>query len=326
MDTAPRADATPAARRGDRSPARRVGAGPDAPGCPRPVPDHRPNPSSATPVVRAGRPGVGAAGRRRPGRTGGGAGTDGLPARCRGPSSARYVYLLVDPRTGRPFYVGRGRGDRCFRHVEAARAGPAAGGQDRSGHEVPALDRIREVEADGRRCGSTSCATASPPDEARLVEAGVDDALGLGRQTRLGSQPAAGRRARRRAGQAGQVQARATRSCCCGSGPHGADTAYERARHGWRIGRRWIDTDVAAVAPVGGRGGRRPGGRASTGSTGWEPSPATDAPSRVPAGGPSSGQPDAELGRPLRRAERRRLPGRRARRTRSPTSGAGRTG
>src|ERR1700676_2058142 len=24
-----------------------------------------------------------------------------------------YVYLLVDPRSGRPFYVGRGRGDRC---------------------------------------------------------------------------------------------------------------------------------------------------------------------------------------------------------------------
>src|ERR1700683_3961678 len=28
-----------------------------------------------------------------------------------------YVYLLVDPRTGRAFYVGRGRNDRCFRHL-----------------------------------------------------------------------------------------------------------------------------------------------------------------------------------------------------------------
>jgi hypothetical protein len=33
-----------------------------------------------------------------------------------------YVYLLVDPRTGRAFFAGRGRNDRCFRHVQAARA------------------------------------------------------------------------------------------------------------------------------------------------------------------------------------------------------------
>lgn len=32
-----------------------------------------------------------------------------------------YVYLLVDPRTGRAFFAGRGRNDRCFRHVQAAR-------------------------------------------------------------------------------------------------------------------------------------------------------------------------------------------------------------
>ena len=70
-----------------------------------------------------------------------------------------YVYLLVDPRTGRPFFVGRGRGDRCFRHV---RGGPGAGAGDRirPGARYPVLERIREVESGGGRCGSTSSATA----------------------------------------------------------------------------------------------------------------------------------------------------------------------
>ena len=44
-----------------------------------------------------------------------------------------YVYLLVDPTTGRPFYAGRGRKDRCFRHAAAARETPAAAALTRSG-------------------------------------------------------------------------------------------------------------------------------------------------------------------------------------------------
>ncbi|MGH7821426.1 MAG: hypothetical protein ACREQ9_16810 [Candidatus Binatia bacterium] len=30
-----------------------------------------------------------------------------------------YVYLYVDPRTGKPFYVGKGRGPRCLSHISA---------------------------------------------------------------------------------------------------------------------------------------------------------------------------------------------------------------
>jgi len=33
----------------------------------------------------------------------------------------KYVYLLIDPTSGKPFYVGKGVGNRCFSHVEAAR-------------------------------------------------------------------------------------------------------------------------------------------------------------------------------------------------------------
>lgn len=28
-----------------------------------------------------------------------------------------YVYVYVDPRDGKPFYIGRGRGDRVFMHL-----------------------------------------------------------------------------------------------------------------------------------------------------------------------------------------------------------------
>lgn len=46
-----------------------------------------------------------------------------------------YVYLLLDPRDGRPFYVGKGKGDRVFNHLAAARRGADG---DKS-------DRIREI-------------------------------------------------------------------------------------------------------------------------------------------------------------------------------------
>ncbi len=33
-----------------------------------------------------------------------------------------YVYMYVDPRTDRPFYVGKGCGNRCFSHLKASDA------------------------------------------------------------------------------------------------------------------------------------------------------------------------------------------------------------
>lgn len=52
-----------------------------------------------------------------------------------------YVYLLSDPRTEKPFYVGKGTGDRCFAHIDEARKTE----KDSSG-DYPKLKTIREIE------------------------------------------------------------------------------------------------------------------------------------------------------------------------------------
>jgi hypothetical protein len=126
-----------------------------------------------------------------------------------------YVYLLVDPRTGRAFFAGRGRNDRCFRHVQAARvdqetatitegarasrptdavgsepgANGSDSGKDKQGSRAfPVLDRIREIEASGRSVRIDILRYGLNPDEARLVEATTRDALGL----RVGSRDRSG--------------------------------------------------------------------------------------------------------------------------------------
>jgi len=149
-----------------------------------------------------------------------------------------YVYLLTDPRTGRPFFVGTGRGDRCHRHVHAARTLPS---DDAGRSKYPLLDRIREAESHGRRVRVEVLRHGLTPTEADLVQASVVDALGLGHDTLLGAQrgPAVdvgtglAKRAKIKRGHP-VVLLRV--------GPHGTPAAYEAVRHGWRIGRRWTDT------------------------------------------------------------------------------------
>ena len=148
-----------------------------------------------------------------------------------------YVYLLVDPRSGRPFYVGSGRGDRCHRHVSAARVREPS---DATPSKYPLLERIREAEADGRTVRVEILRHGLTPAEADLVETSVADALGLEHATGLDYQrgPAvdvgAGLAKRAKFKRSHQV-------VLLRVGPHGTPSDYERVRHGWRIARRWVD-------------------------------------------------------------------------------------
>lgn len=191
-----------------------------------------------------------------------------------------YVYLVTDPGSGRPFYVGRGRGDRCFRHVLAARAGggpdlrtdvgtggidagpdTGPGGvrtegasaesgpdgthtsvddHDGSSDRFPMVERIREVEAREGPVQLEILRYGLSSDQARLVQAAAADVLGLQQDLKQ-----AGRR--RPASELGARLAKRAkfksdhRVVLLRVGDQGADTSYETVRHDWRIGRRWID-------------------------------------------------------------------------------------
>src|SRR5664280_1842996 len=156
---------------------------------------------------------------------------------------AVYVYLLVDARTGRPFLVARGRGDRCFRHVEAARAdatADAAAGGKRT--KFAGLDRIREAESDGRPVRIDVLRHGLTLPEADLVVAAVDDALALGSAPAAGSQRGSAVELGAALAKRAKIK-RSHQSVLLRVGPHGTDASYESARPGWRIGRRWVDTE-----------------------------------------------------------------------------------
>ena len=123
-----------------------------------------------------------------------------------------YVYLLVDPWTGQPFFVGRARGDRCFRHLRAARTGTDDSASEATtgtrGHRVkyPMLDHIRTIEAEGRPVRVDILRYGMTAGEARLVEAAANDALGLASAHQVGKPAPARVRTGCAVGEAGQVQ------------------------------------------------------------------------------------------------------------------------
>ncbi len=157
-----------------------------------------------------------------------------------------YVYLLVDPRTGRPFHVGRGRGDRCFRHVAAARGDVASADGEADGAagttDFAGLDRIRQVENHGRPVRIDVLRYGLSPDEARLVEAATVDALGLPGPAKLGSQRTPAAELSARLAKRAKFK-RAHQVVLLRVGPTGSVTEYEAVRHHWRIGQRWVDLD-----------------------------------------------------------------------------------
>lgn len=77
-----------------------------------------------------------------------------------------YVYLYIDPRDGRPFYVGKGCGNRCFSHL-----------RDRADSEK--VKRLTELGRLGLEPVMHLLKWALTEEDALLVEATAIDLLGI---------------------------------------------------------------------------------------------------------------------------------------------------
>ena len=79
-----------------------------------------------------------------------------------------YVYCLVDPRDNRIFYVGKGRGNRVFEHVQEALR--ECGGTSKD-------ERIRDIERCGLHVRFYIVRHRLSEEEAYLVESALIDLL-----------------------------------------------------------------------------------------------------------------------------------------------------
>jgi hypothetical protein len=81
-----------------------------------------------------------------------------------------YVYVYIDPRNGEPFYIGKGRGNRLFSHLD-----------DQSDTERVA--RIAEIRRQGKEPQIDILRYGLSDSEATLVEATVIDLIGKAKLT-----------------------------------------------------------------------------------------------------------------------------------------------
>lgn len=81
-----------------------------------------------------------------------------------------YVYVYTDPRNGRPFYVGKGQGNRLFAHLD-----------DTS--ETEKTDTITTIRKSGLEPQIDILRYGLTDAEAALVEASAIDLIGLSRLT-----------------------------------------------------------------------------------------------------------------------------------------------
>ena len=80
-----------------------------------------------------------------------------------------YVYMLVDPRDELPFYVGKGRGNRIFQHIENAYADL----------DAKKSKLISEIMQEGKDIRHFVVRHGLSDEEAFHAEAALIDALGI---------------------------------------------------------------------------------------------------------------------------------------------------
>jgi uncharacterized protein len=81
-----------------------------------------------------------------------------------------YVYVYIDPRNGKPFYIGKGTGNRLFSHL-----------QDQS--ETEKAKQIAEIRHCGKEPRIEILRYGLSDSDARLVEAAAIDLIGKGKLT-----------------------------------------------------------------------------------------------------------------------------------------------
>lgn len=78
-----------------------------------------------------------------------------------------YVYALIDPRSKKVFYVGKGKGNRIYAHVEASELVDVK--------EVEKIKTIREIRASGKEVKHVVVRHGLTEPEAFAVEAAIID-------------------------------------------------------------------------------------------------------------------------------------------------------
>lgn len=79
-----------------------------------------------------------------------------------------YVYCLIDPRTERPFYIGKGKGNRVFEHAEDSL---------NESLESDKLAAIRAIHSEGNRVKTIVIRHGLTEDEAFKIEASLIDTI-----------------------------------------------------------------------------------------------------------------------------------------------------